>query len=107
MAMSTEAELQRQNERLELLLNLTSKITSSLEVREVLRAIAANIREVIHADAVVVSLPDAASGKSRVIAVDFPHGKGAVREERTITLSAANQKAIDTLKPVVISTQER
>jgi hypothetical protein len=31
--MSTEAELQRQNERLELLLNLTSKITSSLEIR--------------------------------------------------------------------------
>ncbi|HTB95111.1 MAG TPA: sigma 54-interacting transcriptional regulator [Candidatus Sulfotelmatobacter sp.] len=106
-AMSTEAELQRQNERLELLLNLTSKITSSLEVREVLRAIAANIREVIHADAVVVSLPDAASGKSRVIAVDFPHGKGAVKEEVTVALSPANKKAIDTLKPVVISMRER
>jgi len=107
MAISTEAELQRQNERLELLLNLTSKITSSLEVREVLRAIAANIREVIHADAVVVSLPDAASGKSRVIAVDFPYGKGAVKEEVTVTLSPANKKAIDTLKPVVICTRER
>jgi formate hydrogenlyase transcriptional activator len=107
MVMSTEAELQRQNERLELLLNLTSKITSSLEIREVLRAIAANIREVIHADAVVVSLPDAASGKSRVIAVDFPHGKGAVKEEVTITLSPANKKAMDTLKPVVICTRER
>ncbi|HWZ98021.1 MAG TPA: sigma 54-interacting transcriptional regulator [Candidatus Dormibacteraeota bacterium] len=106
-AMSTEAELHRQNERLELLLNLTSKITSSLEVREVLRAIAANIREVIHADAVVVSLPDAASGKSRVIAVDFPHGKGAVKEEVTVTLSPANKKAIDTLKPVVICTRKR
>ena len=102
--MSTEAELQRQNQRLELLLNLTSKITSSLEIRKVLRAIAANIREVIHADAVVVSLPDAASGKSRVIAVDFPHGKGAVKEEVTVTLSPANKKAIDTLKPVVICT---
>jgi formate hydrogenlyase transcriptional activator len=105
--MSTEAELHRQNERLELLLNLTSKITSSLEIREVLRAIAANIREVIHADAVVVSLPDAASGKSRVIAVDFPHGKGAVKEEVTVALSPANKKAIDTLKPVVICTGER
>jgi formate hydrogenlyase transcriptional activator len=105
--MSTETELQRQNERLELLLNLTNKITSSLEIREVLRAIAANIREVIHADAVVVSLPDAASGKSRVIAVDFPRGKGAVKEEVTVTLSPANKKVIDTLKPVVICTQER
>jgi transcriptional regulator with GAF, ATPase, and Fis domain len=107
MAMSTEAELQRQKERLELLLNLTTKITSSLNLREVLRAVAANIREVIHADAVVVSLPDIASGKSRVIAVDFPHGKGAVKEEVTVTLNPANKKAIDTLKPVVICTRER
>src|ERR1700726_139619 len=105
--MSAETKLQRQNERFELLLNLTTKITSSLDLREVLRAIAANIREVIHADAVVVSLPDAASGKSRVIAVDFPHGKGAVKEEVTITLSPANKKAMDTLKPVVIRARER
>jgi formate hydrogenlyase transcriptional activator len=76
-------------------------------VRKVLRAIAANIREVIHADAVVVSLPDTASGKSRVIAVDFPHGKGAVKEEVTITLSPANKKAIETLKPVLICARER
>jgi formate hydrogenlyase transcriptional activator len=106
-AMSTEAELQRQKERLELLLNLTTKITSSLDLREVLRAVAANIREVIHADAVVVSLPDATSGKSRVIAVDFPHGKGVMKEEVTVTLSPANKKAMDTLKPVVICTRER
>jgi formate hydrogenlyase transcriptional activator len=106
-AMSTEGEFRHQKERLELLLNLTTKITSSLDLREVLRAVAANIREVIHADAVVVSLPNAASGKSRVIAVDFPHGKGAMKEEVTVTLSPANKKAIDTLKPVVISTQER
>jgi formate hydrogenlyase transcriptional activator len=106
-AMSTEGEFRHQKERFELLLNLTTKITSSLDLREVLRAIAANIREVIHADAVVVSLPNAASGKSRVIAVDFPHGKGAMKEEVTVTLSPANKKAIDTLKPVVISTRER
>jgi len=106
-AMSTEGEFRHQKERFELLLNLTTKITSSLDLREVLRSIAANIREVIHADAVVVSLPNAASGKSRVIAVDFPHGKGAMKEEVTVTLSPANKKAIDTLKPVVISTRER
>jgi formate hydrogenlyase transcriptional activator len=105
--MSTEADLRRQNERLELLLNLTTRITSSLDLREVLRAIAANIREVIHADAVLVSLPDATSGKFRLFAVDFPHGKGVVREELLVTQSAAAKKAMDTLKPVVIDAQER
>jgi len=78
MAMSTETELQRQNERFELLLNLTTKITSSLDLREVLRAIAANIREVIHADAVSVSLSDPASGNARLYAMDFPYGQGVL-----------------------------
>jgi len=100
-------ELQRQNDRLQLLLNLTTRITSSLDLREVLRAIAANIREVIHADAVTVSLPDAPSGKFRVFAVDFPHGKGVIKEELLVTQSAAAKKAMDTLKPVLLDTRER
>jgi formate hydrogenlyase transcriptional activator len=99
-------ELQRQNDRLQLLLNLTTRITSSLDLREVLRAIAANIREVMHADAVAVSLPDKASGKSRVVAMDFPHGKGLIKEELFFTPSTAAKKATDTLKPVVIDTRE-
>jgi formate hydrogenlyase transcriptional activator len=99
-------ELQRQNDRLQLLLNLTTRITSSLDLRQVLRAIAANIREVMHADAVAVSLPDRASGKSRVVAMDFPHGKGLIKEELFFTPSAAAREAMDTLKPVVIDTRE-
>jgi formate hydrogenlyase transcriptional activator len=105
--MSTDPELRRQNERLELLLNLTTRITSSLDLREVLRAIAANLREVIHADAVAVSLPDAASGKYRVFAMDFPHSKGVAREELLVTPSGTSKKAMDTLKPVVIDARER
>jgi formate hydrogenlyase transcriptional activator len=106
-AMNTEGEFRRQKERLELLLNLTTKITSSLDLREVLRAIAANIREVIHADAVTVVLPDAASEKFRVFAMDFPHGKGVIKEELLVTPSAAVKKAIDTLKPLVFDTRGR
>jgi formate hydrogenlyase transcriptional activator len=105
--MSTEAELQRQNERLELLLNLTTRITSSLDLREVLRAIAANIRQVMHADAVTVSLHDAAPDKFRVLAVDFPHGKGVIKEELLVTPSAEAKKAMDTLKPIVYDPRER
>ena len=102
-------ELQRQNDRLQLLLNLTTRITSSLDLREVLRATAANIREVIRADAVSVSIPsctDAASGKLRVFAMDFPHGKGVFKEELLVTPSAAAKRAMDTLKPIVLDTRE-
>ena len=100
-------ELQRQNGRLHLLLNLTTKITSDLDLREVLRAVAAQIRQVIHADAVAVSLPDATSGKFRVLAADFLQGKGVIREELLVAPSAAAQKAIDTLKPVLFDPRER
>jgi formate hydrogenlyase transcriptional activator len=97
---------QHQNDQLQLLLNLTNRITSNLELRDLLRAIAANIREVMHADAVTVVLPDAGSEKFRVLAMDFPHGKGVVKEELLVTPSAAVKKALDTLKPVVINTWE-
>jgi len=97
---------QQQNDQLQLLLNLTNRITSNLRLRDVLRAVAANIREVLHADAVTVALPDAASEKFRVFAMDFPHGKGVVKEELLCTLSAVDKKALDTLKPVVLDTRE-
>ena len=66
---------QHQNEQLQLLLDLTNRITSNLELRDLWRAVAANIREVIRADAVDVALPDAVSGKFRVFAMDFPQGR--------------------------------
>ena len=105
--MNADAELRNQNERLELLLNLTASITSSLDLREVLRAIAANIREVMHADAVAVSLPDTASGKVRVFAVDFPDGKGVLKEELLLSPSPSVKKALETLKPVLVDMRER
>jgi GAF domain-containing protein len=104
--MNTQAQLERQNERLQLLLNLTTRITSNLDLREVLRAIAANIREVIHADAVVVSLPDPNSGSFSVFAMDFPQGKGILKEELLFTPGGAGKRALDTLTPVVIDAQE-
>src|SRR5439155_27097208 len=67
--MSISEELQRQNDRLQLQLNLTSRITSGLDLREVLRAIAANIREAIQAALLTVSLPDGAWGQIRELAM--------------------------------------
>jgi formate hydrogenlyase transcriptional activator len=105
--MSTKAALQPGNERFELLLDLTSSITSSLDLREVMRSIAAHIREVIHADAAAVSLPDAATESYRVFAMDFPHGKGVIKEELFFTPSAAGKRAVDTLKPVIVNMREQ
>jgi formate hydrogenlyase transcriptional activator len=38
--------------------------------------------------------------------MDFPHGKGVVKEELLVTPSASVKKALDTLKPVVIDSRK-
>jgi formate hydrogenlyase transcriptional activator len=92
---------QQQNGQLQLLLNLTSRITSNLELRELLREIAAGIREVLRCDVVAVSLLDP-SENSRVYALDFPQGKGFIREERAHSLTGPGKQVLETLKPVIV-----
>jgi formate hydrogenlyase transcriptional activator len=93
---------QQQNERLKLLLNLTNRITSNLQPRELLREIAASIREVMHCDVVAVSLLDSKSGKSRLYALDFPQGKGFIREEHVHIITGPAKRVLETLKPVIV-----
>lgn len=87
---------------LRLLLDLTNRITSNLELRELLRAISANIREVMHCDSVGISLPDGESGQFRLLALDFPAGKGFVKEELVATPGAVGRHALDTRRPLIL-----
>ena len=82
---SVAVRYQQQNDRLQLLLNLTNRITSNLELKEVLRAVAANVRETMRCDAAGISLPAAEPGSFRVYAIDFPGGKGFVKEELIVS----------------------
>ena len=84
-AQDPQAGLQRQNERLQLLLNLTSRITSNLDLREVLRAISANFREVMRCDGAGIWLPGEQVGTFKLYAFDAPGSKGFVKEEVIIT----------------------
>jgi formate hydrogenlyase transcriptional activator len=102
-AQSAQACLQQQNDRLQLLLSLTNRITSNLEFRELLRAVAANIREVMRCDAVGVSLIDPATGTSRLYVLDFPQGRGFIKEERVLAIAGAAKRVLETLKPAVIN----
>jgi formate hydrogenlyase transcriptional activator len=104
---NAEQVLAVQNRRLQLLLKLTNQITSNLELRKVLRAISASIRELMHCDLVHISLPDGPSGKFRVHALDFPESKGFVKEELLITPIGVAKRALETLIPVVRSTTNR
>src|SRR5881397_1828778 len=103
-----QASLQRQNERLQLLLNLTSRITSNLDLREVLRAISANFREVMRCDGAGVWLPGEGAGTFKLYAFDAPVSKGFAKEEVTITLPEDDpaRRAFETMKPMVATVDE-
>jgi formate hydrogenlyase transcriptional activator len=76
-----QAALQRKNDRLKLLLEVNNSIASNLELRELLRAISASIRQVMQCDGVGVALPEGESKQLRVYALDFPNNHSLVRED--------------------------
>lgn len=104
--MTTQADLQRRNERLQLLLKVTNKITSNLDLREVIRSVTGSLLEFTKGDLVSLSLRDAPSGKLRIYALDYPQGKGIVKEGLLITPAGPAKRALDDLNPVVISTAD-
>ena len=104
--MTFQEELTRQNERLRLLLSLTNKITSNLDLREVVRSISANMREVMLGDLVSVSLPDAELGKIRVYALDFPGSPGIVKEGMLVSLTGPGKAIFESLKTEIANTTE-
>src|SRR5437667_11770304 len=108
LAQDPKACLQRQNERLQLLLNLTSRITSNLDLREVLRAISANFREVMRCDGAGVWLPGEGAGTFKLYAFDAPVSKGFAKEEVIITLPEDDpaRRAFETMKPMVATVDE-
>jgi len=102
--MTVQEGLTRQNERLRLLLSLTNKIASNLDLREVVRSISANIREVLLGDLVCVALADAEPEKIRVYALDFPGSPGIVTEGMLVRLTGPGKAVFETLKPETANT---
>jgi formate hydrogenlyase transcriptional activator len=88
-AQRAHAELQRNNDRLKLILEVNNSLVANLELRDVLRAISASLRRVMHCDAVGVALPDAERHQLRVHALDFPDSKGFIQEETLIPIEGS------------------
>jgi formate hydrogenlyase transcriptional activator len=102
--LTSQSDLQIQNDRLQLLLELTNKITSNLDLREVLYAISATARERMLGDLAGIALPDEASGKFRIYALDLPANPGILREGTLISFVGAGRTAFETLKPTIANT---
>jgi formate hydrogenlyase transcriptional activator len=99
-------ELQREKDRLRLLLDVNNTVVSNLELRELLRAISASVRLVMNCDVVNMMLPEPENGELRLYAQDFPDGRGFMREESLIPADSPPGRALQTGKPVVVESSD-
>lgn len=98
-------ELQRERDRLKLLLDVNNSVISNLNVRDLLRAISAGVRRIMQCDAVSVDLPDADGVHLGIYALDFPESKGILREEALIPIEGTDSGGVfKTGKPRVCTT---
>ena len=100
-----QEQLQHERDRLKLLLDINNSVVSNLDLREVLRAISASVRQVMKCDGVIVSLPDAA-GQLRIYAIDFPASKGFIREDLIAPKGSVQAKVFDTKEPVTLNSND-
>jgi len=80
---TTQAELRYEKDRLKLLLELTNNVVSNLEIRDVLKAVIANVRQTMRSDFAGVGLPDSDGGRLRVHALAFA-GDGTLTENESV-----------------------
>jgi len=97
----------RAQARLRLLLDITNRIVTKLELRELLREIVASIRHFTQCDSVGVALPDPEDGELRRYAVDHAEYDMSVgpASERTKTVFRTGKPLIATKEEVAADPQ--
>jgi formate hydrogenlyase transcriptional activator len=92
----------RAQARLQLLLDITNRIATKLELRDLLREIIASVRQFTHYDSVMVALPDPEDGELRRYARDHAG-------DEDISVERASQRArtvFRTGKPLIATREE-
>jgi formate hydrogenlyase transcriptional activator len=99
-----QEQLSRERDRLRLLLEVNNALVSNLDLRELLKEIAACLRRVIRHDYTSLALYDPARNEMRLTALDFPEGKGLIHEEMTVPLEgSAGGEVLATRKPLLVN----
>jgi formate hydrogenlyase transcriptional activator len=103
----TQADLQAEKDRLQLLLELNNQVVSNLDLRTLLRAISVSVRRVMQCDAVGVHLPDTESGQLQLYALDIPDGNGLLTEDAQVLREGSGGgnpgEVFRTRKPMLMS----
>ena len=102
-AQSYQQELGRERDRLRVLLDVTNTLVAKLDLRELLKAIAACLERVMHHEFTGLSLFDPVTRQLRLHALDFPQGKGLLQETMLLPLEGtAAGEAFRTRQPLLV-----
>jgi formate hydrogenlyase transcriptional activator len=99
--------LERERNRLKLLLDMTNTLVSNMEPRDLLQAISGSIRRDMNCDLVGVFVPDSDQRQLRLRAFDFPGSAGCSKEDALYPVEGSIVgQVFRTGMPVVIGTGE-
>jgi formate hydrogenlyase transcriptional activator len=84
-----EQALQRERDRLRLLLEITSSVTSRLDLRQMVEALSTNLFSVMQCDVSALLIPDSESGALRVTLLHNPDMRGPFREGSLVPMNSS------------------
>jgi formate hydrogenlyase transcriptional activator len=84
-----EQALKHERDRLRLLLEITSSVTSRLDLRQMVEALSTNLFRVMQCDVSALLLPDSESGALRVTLLHNPDMRGPFREGSLVPMNSS------------------
>jgi formate hydrogenlyase transcriptional activator len=84
-----QVALRHERDRLRLLLEITSSVTSRLDFRQVVEALSTNLFRVMQCDVSALLLPDSESGELRVTNLYNPDSRGPMREGSLVPMNSS------------------
>ncbi len=82
-------KLRLEHDRLRLLLEITSSVTSRLDLRQVVEALSRNLFRMMRCDVSALLLPDSESGELRVTTLYNPEARGPFREGSLVPMNSS------------------
>ncbi|HEX4642417.1 MAG TPA: sigma 54-interacting transcriptional regulator [Candidatus Acidoferrales bacterium] len=102
-AQAYQRQLAQERDRLRVLLEVNNAVVSKLALHDLLNAISASLRRVIHHEYTSLALFEPATNQMRMLALDFPQSKGLIREEMLVPLDGSiSGKAFRLRQPLVL-----
>jgi formate hydrogenlyase transcriptional activator len=105
-AQALQKQLEHERDRLKLLLDLNNSVVSTLDLRQLFRAISASIRQIMQCDYASVLLPEPGGEKLRVYARDFAQEVDSWQEEIVVPAKGRPaSRVLESGQPLVFDSQ--